>query len=75
MREWTYVTQVSIGRIYLWAKVFVERHSPESIVLDFPGDVQLLPEGVRGLCEKKEFGQIARHSSGVTARRTEYTPE
>jgi len=43
-REQTYVAQVSIGGIDLWAEIFVEGHSPESIVLDFPSDTQLLPK-------------------------------
>ena len=42
------------------AIIFVERHSPESIVLGFPGDMQLVPERVRGLrAECRMDNQIA----------------
>jgi nitrous oxide reductase len=42
--EQTYVAEVSIGGIDLWAVIFVEGHAPESIVLGFPSDVELLPK-------------------------------
>ena len=45
----TYVAQVSVGRVDLWAVLFVKGHAPEAVVLAEPGSMEFVPERVRVL--------------------------
>lgn len=45
----THVLEVGVGRVDLEPVLVVQRHAPESVVLDLTGGVQLLPQRVGAL--------------------------
>ena len=55
----------------LWTIILVKRHTPETIVLNFPCFVQTLPELIRGLSKREYRSSV----SDINLTHREYTRE